>query len=246
MRTLCALPKLAAFAALVLTALSCARGQSTVCDPTVLRPGGLDLRDLSRGFDGWSDPSSATVVYFSVCRATNCVTRTLYNQPIKILIPRQGCDEVPELEATLYGAYFSVQRMNDSYPNLDPATEPNPRIGYEYVKGNILSPTGTTPIGTFEGNGVISTNTCRLPMPDAIGKCYDCDHHEGYLTMRFTSGPLAGRSAVFSEYHFHTVRAPTITCDSVPPCVLDFEFHGVLDGVFLSRCPTATSDSAAR
>lgn len=240
MRILRALPGAAALAALLLLAAPGASAQGTACDPTVLRPGGIDLKDLSRGFDGWSVPSATTVVYFSVCRSTNCVTRTIYNQPIKILIPRFGCDELPELEATLDGFYFSVRRMNNPYPNLDPATEPNPRIGYEYMKGNILSPTGAVPIGVFEGNGVIATNTCRRPLPDGIGHCYDCWHHEGYLTMKFTSGPLAGRSAVFAEYHFHTGEGPGPYCDDEDPCKLDFQFFGALDGIFLSRCPVST------
>lgn len=212
-------------------------GAQAPCNPNP-QPNGLDLKDLSRNIFGAATVDAKTVVYFSICQTTGCVTRTTYNQPFRMVMPRNACDEVPQLEAVLDGRYFSVRRMNDPHPNLDPTTDPNPRIGYEYVKGNILSPTGAAPIGTFEMNGVIATNTCRPPLPDGIGRCYDCAHHEGYITMTFTSGPLAGRSGVFAEYHFHQETMEE-RCDYDDPCHIEFQYWGALDGIFLSRCPVA-------
>lgn len=224
-------------AALAVFAAGLAAAQSTIpCDPSVLRPNGLTLRDLSRNTQGNVGTDATTVVYFSICPATNTVTRTTMYQPFVMPLIRQGCDEVPELEAVLQGRYYSVRRMNDMFPNFAPQTDPNPRIGYEYVAGNILSPAGAVPIGTFEMNGTIATSTSRPPAPDGVGSCYDCTHHQGYVTMKFNIAPY-NTSAVFAEYHFHTLPMDTVYCDHEDPCMINFEYLGVVDGIYLSRCP---------
>jgi hypothetical protein len=227
-------------AAVVGVAAGIAAAQSTVpCNPTVLRPNGLTLRDLSRDTQGHVVTDSKTIVYFSICQTTNTITRTTMQQPFVMPLRRQGCDEIPEFEAVLQGRYYSVKRMNDMFPNFAPQTDPNPRIGYEYVAGSIMSPNGAVPIGTFEMNGTIGTNTSRPPMPDGVGSCYDCSHHQGYVTMKFTVAPY-NTSAVFAEYHYHTLPMDPIYCNQEDPCRIDFEFLGVVDGIYLSRCTLPT------
>lgn len=222
-------------AALSASVAGIAGAQSTVpCDPTVLRPNGLTLRDLSRDTQGSVQVDATTIVYFAVCASTNTVTRTTLQQPFLMPLIRQGCDEVPEFNAVLQGRYYSVKRMNDMFPNLVPATDPNPRIGYEYAAGNIIGPTGAL-IGTFEMNGTIGTNTSRPPLPDSVGTCYDCSHHQGYVTMKFAVAPY-NNSAVFAEYHFHTLPMDPAYCNLEDPCKINFEFLGVVDGIYLSRC----------
>jgi hypothetical protein len=182
------------------------RAQTTPCDPSKLQPG-LTLLDLSRNTDGSIGTDQNSIIYFAQCVATKTITRTTLSQPFRMSLIRQGCDEVANFKAHLAGRYYSVRRMNDTHPNLVAATDPNPYIGYEYVAGDILDDASGAKLGTFVMNGTIGTNTSRVPMPDATGACYDCSHHQGYITFTFTSTLFYG-SATFAEYHFHTLGNP--------------------------------------
>jgi hypothetical protein len=106
----------------------------------------------------------------------------------------------------------------------------------------ITSPTGAVPLGTFQMNGTIAINTSRPPTPDGVGSCYDCTHHQGYVTMKFTVPPY-NMSAVFAEYHYHTLPMYSQYCDQQDPCIIDFELMGVLDGIYLSRCSLPGTNS---
>lgn len=219
-----------------------AGAQATPCDPAKLYPG-LTLRDLSRDSGGFIGSDSKTFVYFAECKSTGTITRNTLYQPFAMGLVAQGCDEVKEFDATLRGLYYSVKRMNDTHPDKDPAMDPNPKIGYEYAAGDIIDNTTGGKLGTFTMNGVIGTNTSRAPMPDSHGSCYDCSHHEGYVTFTFTDPRFKG-SATFAEYHFHTISANGLSCEQeTNPCDVNQEFHGVVDGIWLSRCAAVGSTS---
>ncbi|HEY3268606.1 MAG TPA: hypothetical protein VGM37_16935 [Armatimonadota bacterium] len=222
----------AALAAFAAVASVCGAQTGPCGDP--LYDNGLGLRDLSRNVSGFAGEGAATVVYFTTCGSSGDMLRNTLYQPFTMNLARQGTDEVPELNVTLTGQYSSVRRMNDLHPNFDPATNPNPRIGYEYASGNVIDVTGKV-IGTFALNGNIATDSCRPPLPDGIGKSYDCSHHAGYVTLTFTAGPLKGQGAVFAEYHFHTGDSAS-QCDLDDPCNIMFQYWGAVDGEFLTRC----------
>ena len=212
-----------------------AHAQAVPCDPTNLRPG-LTMQDLSRNTGGYIGSDQKTYVYFAECKTTNTITRTTLYQPFNMSLTPQGCDEVKGFKAHLKGLYYSTRRMNDPFPNVNPNTPPNPKIGYEYAAGDIIDDVTGAKLGTFEMNGTIGTNTSRVPMPDSIGACYDCSHHQGYVTFTFASGPFSG-AATFAEYHFHTFGAAGDNgCDNEQPCSINAEYRGVVDGIWLSRC----------
>lgn len=226
----------------MLSALSLVPGiagaQTTPCDPAKLYPG-LTLRDLSRNTGGYIGSDAKTLVYFAQCNATpgagGTITRNTLYQPFAMSLYAQGCDEVKEFNATLKGLYYSVKRMNDTHPDVDPAMDPNPYIGYEYAAGDIIDGATGAKLGTFTMNGVIGTNTSRPPTPDGKGDCYDCSHHEGYVTFTFTDARFKD-AATFAEYHFHTMDSAAASCEQQPPCLINAQFQGVLDGVWLNRC----------
>jgi hypothetical protein len=211
-------------------------GAQVQCDPSVLRPG-LTLLDLSRNTGGAIGADAKTLVYFAICQETNTITRTTLYQPFAMSLAPQGCDEVKGFNATLKGLYYSTRRMNDTHPDYDPAMDPNSRIGYEYATGDIVDNTTGAKLGTFTMNGVIGTNTSRKPMPDSVGDCFDCGHHQGYVTFTFTDQRFKD-SATFAEYHFHTPSAAGTVpnCDNESPCAVSAQFYGVVDGIWLSRC----------
>jgi hypothetical protein len=213
-----------------------AGAQTAPCDPAKLYPG-LTLRDLSRNTDGYIGSTPNTFVYFAECKSSGTITRNTLYQPFAMRLNAQGCDEIKEFDASLKGLYYSVKRLNDTHPDKDPAMDPNPYIGYEYASGDIIDNKTGAKLGTFTMNGVIGTNTSRVPMPDSTGDCYDCSHHQGYVTFTFTDQHFVG-SATFAEYHFHTLgtAAGGDACAQRAPCDVNDEFRGVLDGIWLNRC----------
>src|SRR5205823_2122120 len=90
-----------------------------------------------------------------------------------------GCDEVPQLliklvpsQATtgttvIASGLNSVVRMQENYPDVDPATEKNTRIGWERATGDVILTTtsgGAFKVGTFVMTGTIGTNAARPPL----------------------------------------------------------------------------------